>query len=97
MTERLTPADWPRRTFLQSLLVGALPLRALAHQNTPGGQLAFEAKPDGYHVYPSGNIQAALEAAAKDSARKTVFVHAGTYRPTAKGQALIWFTPATTA
>src|SRR6202140_4858842 len=32
-----------------------------------------------------------LEAAAKDPANKIVYVHAGTYRPAAHGQALIWF------
>ena len=45
----------------------------------------------GHHVYPGGSIQAALEAAAKDPVNKTVYVHAGTYRPAARGQALIWF------
>jgi hypothetical protein len=47
--------------------------------------------PQGHHVYPGGRIQDALEAAAKDPVDKTVYVHAGTYRPSAKGQALIWF------
>jgi hypothetical protein len=71
-----------RRTFLQLLAAGAvLPARALARQE----------KPDGFHVYPNGSIQDALEAAAKDRAKKTVYVHAGTYRPARKGQALIWF------
>ena len=46
---------------------------------------------DGYHVRPGDRIQDALEAAAKDQAKKTVFVHAGIYRPAASGQALIWF------
>jgi parallel beta helix pectate lyase-like protein len=45
----------------------------------------------GHHVYPGGRIQDALEAAAKDPVDKTVYVHAGTYRPSSKGQALIWF------
>ena len=53
--------------------------------------MAFEARTDGYHVYPGGSIQQALEAAARHAGRKTVFVHAGTYRPAARGQALIWF------
>ena len=44
-----------------------------------------------YHVYPGSNIQDALEQAAKDPSRKCVKVHAGTYRPAAPGQALIWF------
>ncbi len=46
---------------------------------------------DCYHVYPGGDIQQALEAAAQDAARKTVIVHAGTYRPAQPGQALIFF------
>ena len=53
---------------------------------------AIGVMPDqGRHVYPGGSIQDALEAAAKDPVDKTVYVHAGTYRPAAKGQALIWF------
>ena len=40
---------------------------------------------------PGGQIQDALEAAARDPVNKTVYVHAGTYRPAARGQALIWF------
>jgi len=53
---------------------------------------AIGAVPDrGHHVYPGESIQDALEAAARDAVDKTVFVHAGTYRPSAKGQALIWF------
>jgi hypothetical protein len=71
----------------------ALPVAAAARQGAAGAAAgaAFVAKDDGYHVYPKGRIQDALEAAAKDPARKTVFVHAGTYRPAAPGQALIWF------
>lgn len=45
----------------------------------------------GHHVYPGASIQDALEAAAKDPVNKTVYVHAGTYRPITRGQALIWF------
>ena len=45
----------------------------------------------GRHVYPRDNIQQALDAAAADPVNKTVYVHTGTYRPSAKGQALIWF------
>ncbi|HET7217518.1 MAG TPA: right-handed parallel beta-helix repeat-containing protein [Vicinamibacterales bacterium] len=84
-----------RRAFLQLALAScALPVRALAYQGkrAPAATApAFEAKADGYHVYPNGRIQDALEAAAKDPTKKTVFVHAGTYRPPAPGQALIWF------
>ena len=51
----------------------------------------FDATTGSYHVYPNGRIQDALEAAAADPVHKTVHVHAGTYRPLARGQALIWF------
>jgi len=44
-----------------------------------------------YHVYPGESIQDTLEKAAKDPLRKRIKVHAGTYRPSAKGEALIWF------
>ena len=73
-----------RRRFLQTLLAcSALPASAVPWQGrTPEG---------GHHVHPGGRIQDALEAAARDPVDKKVFVHAGTYRPTAKGQALIWF------
>lgn len=72
-----------RRAFLQTLAAGAmLPARTLLWQQRPN---------DGLHVYPNGSIQDALETAAKDSAKKTVYVHAGTYRPSKKGQAFIWF------
>jgi len=43
------------------------------------------------HVYPGESIQAALEAAADDPEHKRVAVHAGSYRPDAARQALIWF------
>jgi Right handed beta helix region len=72
-----------RRVFLQLLAAGALlPARSAARQE----QLA-----NGFHVSPKDSIQDALDAAAKDPAKKTVYVHAGTYRPDRKGQALIWF------
>jgi len=64
-------------------------MRAFAEKAAPAPFL--EDKPDGFHVYAGGSIQDALEAAARDADRKTVFVHAGTYRPSAPGQALIWF------
>ena len=46
---------------------------------------------EGHHVYPGGRIQDALDAAARDPVNKAVYVHAGTYRPSERGQALIWF------
>ena len=78
-----------RRAFLRLMIAAPfLGSRALARQSPA---VAPEPKADGYHVHPGGQIQDALEAAARDPARKTVFVHAGTYRPPARGQALIWF------
>ena len=84
-----------RRTFLQALAaIGALPARALGSQTS--GRTGSDAPDrragtgDGHHVRPGQHIQEALEAAAKDPVNKTVYVHAGTYRPPAKGQALIW-------
>jgi hypothetical protein len=71
-----------RRAFLKLLLAScALPVRGFAR----------ESQGDGYHVYPRDQIQDALDAAARDPVKKTVYVHAGTYRPRAKGQAMIWF------
>jgi Right handed beta helix region len=85
------PRQTARRTFLQLMLASsALPIVGRAAQRKADGS-GFEAKADGYHVYPTGRVQEALEAAAKDPAKKIVYVHAGTYRPTAKGQALVWF------
>ena len=78
-----------RRAFLKLLLASSvLPVRAFARQIKSGS--GFEATADGFHVYPGGSIQDALEAAARTRDKKTVFVHAGTYRPAAPGQALIW-------
>jgi hypothetical protein len=82
-----------RRAFLQVLLGACvLPVRSLA-QRVPSGQggVVLDAKTASYHVYPQGHIQDALEAAARDPLNKTIYVHPGTYRPPAKGQALVWF------
>ena len=46
---------------------------------------------DGYHVRPGDRIQDALDQAATNAVQKTVWVHAGTYRPESKRQALVWF------
>ena len=48
-------------------------------------------EPDGYHVRPGDQIQAALDQAATNTVQKTVWVHAGLYRPESKRQALIGF------
>jgi hypothetical protein len=71
----------------------ALPVRGLAWPHADGRtarSAAAAAKSGGRHVYPKDSIQDALEAAAKDQVDKTIYVHAGTYRPASKGQALIW-------
>lgn len=44
-----------------------------------------------HHVYPGEEIQAALERAAGEPTRRTVKVHAGTYRPSEKAQAFLYF------
>jgi Right handed beta helix region len=89
-----------RRAFLQLLFAACvLPARGAARQDKPAASngvvgvvgVVFDARTRSYHVHPKGSIQDALEAAARDSANKTVYVHAGTYRPAARGQALIWF------
>jgi hypothetical protein len=79
-----------RRAFLQLLLASAVvPARALAGQASPAQ--GIEAAADGFHVHPGGSIQAALDAAAAaPQEKKAVYVHAGTYRPSAPGQALVW-------
>ena len=43
-----------------------------------------------YHVYPGQSIQAVLDVAANDPDIKLVRVHEGTYRPSRRGQALVW-------
>jgi hypothetical protein len=83
-----------RRAFLQAMLaVCATPLAGAARleKGALSMGVTLDAKGGAYHVHPGGRIQDALEAAAKDPVSKTVFVHAGTYRPHEKGQALIWF------
>lgn len=51
---------------------------------------AITRQTDGYHVHPGDSIQEAIERAAADKTNKTVFVHAGTYRPRSEGQAFIF-------
>lgn len=82
-----------RRAFLHAAM--ALPLApaiAAARQSpqSRGGIVLDEAR-GAYSVHPGASIQDALEAAARDPKNKTVLVHAGTYRPAARGPALIWF------
>ena len=88
------PMTAHRRAFLRLLLAAcALPARGFARQDKGVTDSAprLDPKTASYHVHPNGRIQDALEAAARDPVNKTVYVHAGTYRPPAKGQALIWF------
>jgi hypothetical protein len=83
-----------RRAFLRLLLAaGMVPARRFASQDKSGADKAvsFDAKTASYHVHPQGQIQDGLEAAARDPVNKIVYVHAGTYRPAARAQALIWF------
>ena len=86
-----------RRAFLQLLLAACvIPARGRAYQSSTAGKsvapnVSLDAATSSYHVHPGGRIQDALEAAAKDSANKKVVVHAGTYRPSTPGQAMIWF------
>jgi hypothetical protein len=83
-----------RRTFLGLLAAGcALPSRnfSVSAQSRGAAAAALNATTGSYDVHPGGSIQDALDAAARDSQHKTVRVHAGVYRPHAKGQAFIWF------
>jgi len=66
-------------------------MRGLAQRRDATDAVTFDAEARAYRVHPGGSIQAALDAAASDSANKIVYVHAGTYRPAAHGQALVWF------
>jgi hypothetical protein len=75
-----------RRVFILIVLVACLRAGHGSAQIARGSSIQ-----QGRHVYPKDRIQDALDAAAADPVNKTVYVHAGTYRPAAKGQALIWF------
>ena len=84
----MTPPVPSRRTVLQLLAaLGALPVDAFPRPSPAQSMGGPRTAGDGHHVHPGGNIQDALEAAAKDPDNKRVIVHAGTYRPKAKGQA----------
>src|SRR3954471_3139773 len=81
-----------RRAFLRVAAAAAvLPVRGPAQRRDAIAGVTLDSAAHAYRVQPGGSIQAALEAAAKDPVNKTVYVHAGTYRPPAHGQALIWF------
>jgi len=88
-----TAAHEHRRAFLGLLVAACVaPVRGFARQGRTATDTAvkLDGRTASYHVYPKGSIQDALEAAARDPVNKTVYVHAGTYRPPARGQALIW-------
>jgi Right handed beta helix region len=75
---------FPMNRFIIQVLIwiglGTAPMRA-----------AIDLRADGYHVFPTDNIQDALQLAATNKTIKVVKVHAGEYRPHTKRQALIWF------
>jgi len=68
-----------------------VPVRGVAQRRDATDAVTLDGAARAYRVQPGGSIQAALEAAAQDPVNKIVYVHAGTYRPAAHGQALIWF------
>src|SRR6266700_2455191 len=81
-----------RRVFLRMATAAAIvPVPGVAQRRDALTGVTLDAAARAYRVQPGGSIQAALEAAAKDPANKIVYVHAGTYRPAAHAQALIWF------
>ena len=82
MTEILPRWTGKLASLSVSLLIyaiGALDVRAISLET------------DGYHVQPGEEIQAAIEGAATNPTNKHVWVHSGTYQPSTKRQALIWF------
>ena len=88
----MTTRPAQRRAFLQLLVAACVvPIRGLGQSRALPTGVTIDEATASYHVFPKGRIQDALEAAARDPVNKTVFVHAGTYRPPARGQALIWF------
>src|SRR5581483_7716290 len=81
-----------RRAFLRMAAAAAVaPSRGLPQHRDAMDAVTLDSAARAYRVQPGGSIQAALDAAANDSANKIVYVHAGTYRPATHGQALIWF------
>ena len=83
---RMTSRLWRHTLF--ALLVWSQ-TAAAAESDAHG--VVFDDETNRYHVYPGGDIQAALEAAAENREYKTITVHAGTYHPDSARQALIWF------
>jgi len=89
-SERATaePCSWESwlGTSLLSLWLGVLAVSG------PGSlHAAIKLEDTGYHVFPGDEIQDAVEMAATNRIQKTVWVHAGEYRPGSPRQAMIWF------
>jgi hypothetical protein len=81
-----------RRQFLRAVAAAPLAPAVLPGRPPQGGKgIELDRATGTWHVHPGASIQEALEAAAADPGHKRVLVHAGTYRPTARGQALVWF------
>jgi hypothetical protein len=84
-----------RRTFLHTMAAAAVPVvrpfQQLAPVGPGPGGIELDAVAGTWHVRPGASIQQALDAAAADGRHKRVVVHAGTYRPAERGQALVWF------
>ncbi len=81
------------RTMSDILRLSVLsPLIFIGCQNSTAPN--FPDQSGAYHVYPGDSIQNALDAAARSNTAKRVIVHAGTYRPTVRAQALIHFNAA---
>jgi hypothetical protein len=58
-----------RRAFLGiAAVAGVLPARGLAQRRDATEAVTFDSAARAYRVHPGGSIQAALEAAARDSA-----------------------------
>jgi hypothetical protein len=74
-----------------SAWIWLLSTAALAHAGAPGDS-DYGPVDGAYRVHPGQEIQEALDLAAADPLVKRVVVAEGTYRPTAKGQALVAFT-----
>jgi hypothetical protein len=83
-----------RRRFCGTLALTIAPAVVRAARREPSNQAprnALDPATRTYHVFPGTSIQETLERAARDPVNKRVLVHAGTYRPRERGQALIWF------
>ena len=79
------------RIFQYTFLVFLVAPQLVTASESQAREAIFDSETNRYHVYPGDDIQATLEAAAKNKKHKTILVHAGTYRATSSRQALIWF------